>query len=497
MNPTDWLFIPLCVLTLVTVLFLFVLGATVVFPRKWDVALRDAALAEVERRFVGLGPRSQSDLIAADRMVGNCGKPADANDDTASSVLDAVLVLTDGSDRSLLDAELEGLRSHLESSALEQQVRVVAQVRSIRIARYLWAASAWFNTARFALVGFLWFFPRALPFLGRRLQKHGGALGIIGVVVGLLWAAVARATAPEGSAFDWFSVVSNVGLICAIAGMVIAVLGLYKAVLVTRFGAPRQWTRRGVMTGSVFVVYICVVLGLTWSGVVADWQWQLVRWGQNLEVTDDVGRWIGGLVLTLGVAYGLTNAYRWVRAPGMTLSNRIWILAGSPFLLVMLVLVVPFVLDIPSANVSWVLVVAGWFIVLLGVVALIAECVERVRKYRLLMQLGLLPPRRGFRWWALLTWVVAGITFNSALTLLLASTQRTADSAFFSVALSILNLLTGLWTLAAVPGIVVTALYVRRVSKAYEALRFQLAPPHPSLGATESEQCQVTSPHDN
>ncbi|MBT2486400.1 MULTISPECIES: hypothetical protein [unclassified Microbacterium] len=487
MNPTDWLFIPLCVLTLVTLLFLFVLGATVVFPRKWDVTLRDAALAEVERRFVGLGLRPQSDLIAADRMVGNGDKPADNNDDTASAVLDAVLVLTNRSDRSLLDAELDGLRSRLECSAIEQQVRMVARVRSIRVARYLWATSAWFNTARFALVGFLWFFPRVLPFLGRRLQKHGGALGIIGVVVGLLWAAVARATAPEGSAFDWFSVVSNVGLICAIAGMVIAVLGLYKAVLVTRFGAPRQWTRRGVITGSVFVLYICVILGLTWSGVITDWQWHLVRWGQTLEVTDDVGRWIGGLVLALAVAYGLTNAYRWVRAPGMTLSNRLWILAGSPILLVMLVLMVPFVLDTPFANVSWVLVVAGWVIVLLGMIASIAGCVEWMRKYRLLKQLGLLPPRRGFRWWALLTWVTAGIIFNSGLTLLLASNQHTADSALFSAALSILNLLTGLWTLAVIPGMVVTALYVRRINKAYEALRFQLAPPHPNLGTREGD----------
>lgn len=100
MNLTDLLFLPLFLLTLITLLLLVVLGATVVFPRKWEATLREAALAEVERRFVGLGPRSQADLIAAERLVGNGSGPADTEDDTASAVLDAVLVLTNGSDRS-------------------------------------------------------------------------------------------------------------------------------------------------------------------------------------------------------------------------------------------------------------------------------------------------------------------------------------------------------------------------------------------------------------
>ncbi len=241
---------------------------------------------------MGLGLRPQSDLIAANRMVGNGSKHAEIKVDTSSAVLDAVLVLTNRSDRSRLDEELESWRSRLESSAIDQQVRLVAGVPSIRVASYLWVASARFNTARFALVGFMWFLPRALPFLAQRLQKHGGALGIVGVIVGLLWAAVARATAQEGASFDWFSVVSNVGLICAIAGMVIAVLSLYKAVLVTRFGAPRKWTLRGIITGSAFVLLVCVLIGLGWSGVAANWQLQLVRWGQNLEVSDVVGRCI-------------------------------------------------------------------------------------------------------------------------------------------------------------------------------------------------------------
>ncbi len=171
----------------------------------------------------------------------------------------------------------------------------------------------------------------------------------------------------------------------------------------------------------------------------------------------------------------------------MTLSNRLWILTGSPFLIVMLIFVVIYLVDIPFANVSWVLIVTGWLVLFLGLIALTAQCVEWVKKYLLLKQLGLLVPRIGFRWWALLAWVAAGIIFNGMLTLLLALNRLAEQPALFSAALSILNLLGALWTLAGLPGMVVTTLYVRRVNKAYEALQFKLAPPHPHLGKPEGE----------
>lgn len=485
MNLMDWLFIPLFLLTLVTLLLLVILGATVVYPWNWGVALGEAAVGEIYRRFFGLGLRSQGDLIAAGRMLGGESKPANIEDNTTSTILDAVLVLTNGPSRSYLEAELGVLRSRLQSSAIDQQVQIVAGVRSIHVASYLWVASVWLNKARFTLTGFLWLFLRALPFLKRRLQKHNATLAIIGIVAGLLWAGIQRTTMPEGSRFDWPGVIGSVSIICAISGMVIAVLALYKAVLVTMFGAPRRWTPRGLVAGGVILLYICGVLGLSWFGVLADWQRHLFGWAESVHMADGVNRWVGGLALFLAIGYGLRNAYRWLRAPGMTLSSRLWILTVSPFLLVIFVLLVPFVLDIPYANVSWILNV-GWLSVLFGTIAVIVGCVEWVQKYRMVKHLGLLIPRKAFRWWALLTWIGAGLVFNSALLLLLSTNHHPEHSSLYSAGLSILSVLIGVWKLTFLPGVLIAALYARRIGKVYETMRFQLAPPHPNSAQTHA-----------
>lgn len=201
-------------------------------------------------------------------------------------------------------------------------------------------------------------------------------------------------------------------------------------------------------------------------------------------MTDEVGKWVTGILTVLAVGYLLRNAYRWIRASAMTISDRLWILPGSPILLMMLVLLVTAAFNIPSADISWVWAIAGWSIVILGIASLIA-CIEWVQKYLLLKRFGRTVPRKGFRWWAMLAWIVSGVVLNSAWPLLIRLGHQ-MDPAPYSASGSLLSLLIGLWTLALFSGFVVTALYVRRTARAYETLRLQLPPPHPGLSEADA-----------
>ncbi len=198
MDLTDWLFVPLSTLTAVTILLLVVLGGAVVFPGNWERELLQAASDEVERRFKHLGRRSQNDLIAAARLIGPERELGEPDEEAADLILTTVLVLTDRSDREKVDEELTALRARLQDSALRRHVQLVANVSSIRIASYMWRACDWLNRCVFAVAGFVWFFPKSLPFLSQRLQKHSGVLAVGGIIAGVVWAALTRAMTPEG-----------------------------------------------------------------------------------------------------------------------------------------------------------------------------------------------------------------------------------------------------------------------------------------------------------
>lgn len=483
MDLTDWLFVPLSTLTVVTILLLVVLGGTVVFPANWERELWQAARDEVERRFASLGPRSQNDLLAAARLVGPERELDEPNEEAADLVLSTVLVLTDRSDREKVDEELTALRTRLQDSALRRQAQLVANVSNIRIASYVWRSCDWLNRCFFAVAGFVWFFPKSLPFLSERLQKNSGTLAVSGLIAGIVWAAITRAMTPEGVSFDWLGLVGDVALIFALGGIVVAVLGLYKALLVSRFGAPHQWTRRGVITGVSFLAFIAIMVGLSTSGLLGQWQRGAALWVQEIEITDDAARWVGGAALAAFIVYLLRNCYRWVRMPGLNLSDRLWTVTGAPLLLLMLVLIVLFTIDVPTTGLAWLFTSTAWILLILGGLASVTATFEWIQKYRALRDVGHQVPRKGFRWWALIAWATIATTLAVVWPLLMTADLGAAMPALVVPLALLLDVVAAVWSLAFFPGAIITVLYVRRVAKAYDVVRFSLAPTHPLLGS--------------
>lgn len=131
MSITEWVFIPLSMLFLVSFGLLLMVGAAVARPTRWHQVIYAAGLHEVERRFVGLGPRSHTELYAADRLIGP--EPSDTGDEDAE-LIDAVLLLTDASDPAATEAELSAMRAILQDSAVRRQVNLVAGIPSLRLA---------------------------------------------------------------------------------------------------------------------------------------------------------------------------------------------------------------------------------------------------------------------------------------------------------------------------------------------------------------------------
>ncbi|PPI53164.1 hypothetical protein [Rathayibacter toxicus] len=485
MDPSNWLFVPLIELMIVTLVLLVVLGGTVVFPPNWGHDLQQAALDEVHRRFAGLGTRSQADFIAAARMIGAKRELSDSSDDTANIILTTVIVLTNASDPERIRKQLNGLRTRLQSTALRRQVALVSKVASIRIASYLWVACDWVHRCFFALVGLIWLLPRSCPFLAARLQRNSGVLGLIGIIAGIFWAALMRgATTPEGAAFDWLGLVGDVALIFTIGGIVVAVLGLYKTVLVSLVGAPRQWTRRGLVAGVSFVLCAVITIGVGLSGLLTQWQRNLAAWTQKIEMTDDAARWLGGAMVAATIIYLAWNGYQWVRRPGIWLSDRLWIIAASQPLLVMLVVVILFAADLPPSDFGWLSTSAACAMIILGCIATGTAGFEWIQKYRALRKLGRRVPRKGFRWWALITWVTLAFALGVTPPPLMTVDLRAMDPTLVIPLTVLLNVAAIVWMLAFFPGAIVTVLYVRRVSKAYETFRFSLAPEHPLLSGT-------------
>lgn len=496
MDLTDWLFVPLSTLTAVTILLLVVLGGAVVFPGNWERELLQAASDEVERRFKHLGRRSQNDLIAAARLIGPERELGEPDEEAADLILTTVLVLTDRSDREKVDEELTALRARLQDSALRRHVQLVANVSSIRIASYMWRACDWLNRCVFAVAGFVWFFPKSLPFLSQRLQKHSGVLAVGGIIAGVVWAALTRAMTPEGVSFDWLGLVGDVALIFALGGIVVAVLGLYKAVLVSRFGAPHEWTRRGVIAGVSFLAFIVITVGLGTSGLLAQWQRGAAAWVQEIEITDDVARWVGGAAFAAFIVYLLRTCYLWVRMPGLSLSDRLWIVAGVPLVLLMLVLIGLFTIGISMTGLAWLFISTAWIMLILGGIASLAASFEWIQKYRALRDLGHRAPRKGFRWWVLVTWVAIAVTLTVMWPLLLTAELRAAAPALVGPLGALFDVVAAVWSLAFFPGAVITVLYIRRVAKAYDVMRFSLAPTHPLLsgpGEPHSDASSVSS----
>jgi hypothetical protein len=475
---SEWVFVPVFMVFIVSFSLLLMVGAAVARPTQWNQAIYAAGLHEIERRLVGLGPRSHAELYAADRLIGP--EPSDTGVEDAELILDAVLLLTDASDRAATEAELSVMRAILQDSAVRRQVNLVARMPSLRLASLLWRGGKLLSECLFAFVGFRWFFPRSLPFLGRRLQKHGGVLGVVGIVLGMIWAWITRLTGPADAPFDWLSIVGSVVTATLILGVIVAILTLYKVLLTTRNGQPAVWTPQGVLAGAFILGTVVAMETLVLSGVFTEWQQSLMLWAKHIDFSHAVGRWaVAGLLVAL-FGYVIVNVIKKLRNRSMYLSARLGFLVFLPVFVLAPVAVIIYALGLPFDVLDGLLLPAGYLMLGIACVAAAVAAIEWVKKLRTLTAHGVRVPMKGFRWWEQVAWLVTGIVLNALTPLMTTSSAYTWDNAWYVVLGIAWNLLSALWALAFFPLVIIAALYVRRVARTYDRLRFRYAAPHPN-----------------
>ncbi|GAB3803411.1 hypothetical protein GCM10028798_22230 [Humibacter antri] len=481
---------PIFITALLFLTLTLTVGATSLWPAQWDRKLYAAGEAEISRRFADYRALPQVDHIAARRLLGHKPRPVWGDYDRETTILAAVSVMTNAEDRARLSAELQARRVQLEVTALRRQVRLVARISNFAIASYLWSALRTANALEFSLCGLIWFLPHTVPFLVRVHGKHLAGATIGGALLGVLVAGFTVAGSPNGSSTDWAGIAGGTAMISLLAALVTATFGLFKAFLTTRFGAVRQWTRKGITSSVVLVVFVGSFLYLDLSGVFGQRTEALTVGTQHLHFSTQESHWIGGILLLAFTGYNIHNAWAWVRNRTVKLSNRIQSATALLFLLLLAVLIVSFLLNLPVTSARWILL--GGMLTVLSVAfgGLVMAAVEWVQKYRAIARAGWTVKRRGFRWWALISWCSA-LVAQATSELIGPLRPSAANPVLYDVVGAVFSLITLACVIAFCPGVIITVLYVQRVSAVYRDLQHLQSPDHPALAS--DEWCETRS----
>src|SRR5699024_2580522 len=140
---------------------LIVLGVAAAYPPTWNETIRKVAQLEIQRRFEGFGPRTQTEFNAAARMYGR--ESSFRSGSSEKSVSDALQTVS-GYTEIALEAELNPIRNRLGTRAAKRQVRLVSNISSIRVASYLWPLGNLVSKAEFAVAGVKWLCSRMAQF---------------------------------------------------------------------------------------------------------------------------------------------------------------------------------------------------------------------------------------------------------------------------------------------------------------------------------------------
>jgi hypothetical protein len=482
MTLSFWL---ICSLLAMTAALVLVVGGRSLQPPQWNQTVYIAAQEEVARRFGHRCPPSQGELAAANRLIGEAPRSSAGSDAAAEEamLLSAIAVLTDDTHHARVDTALTALREDLARSALQRQLNLVAHVPSIHIASRLWGIARVVNVCAFASVGLIRLLRMALPRFDRHIGRAVNRVAASGFVLAVLATAVIYAVTPDKRSFELWSTVGDVSTVIAAVAVGAATGRLYWAFAVVQYGRPRHWSVKGFSIGVALTLFVLAMVALDLSGRFGIWLDRLSRFEASIRIDGQVSAWLGsGLMLACTVLF-LKRAYDWIRVANMRASDRLWIAVLMWILAGVGAEVVVLGTGIGPTATAWVLRVCGWGGLALAALACALWCLEWSLRLRALRASGWRVARKGFRWWALIAWVaVAGAaSLASPLTSPVGPFAHNATAyQLCGAAVGVLELTAAL---ALYPGAVITALYVRRVGKAYRELEFSAAPPHPGLAA--------------
>lgn len=480
MQFISWLLYPIYSLFLLSALLLVLLGGSVLFPPDWGHSLHEAAQLEIKRRFLHRPPLTLKESHAIDRLLGSPPEKQTNSADSFQFTLDAVMVLTGSNKQESITRELLQGQETLKKLALRRQVDMVSNVENIHLASYLWTLCRYFNQVYFVLRSFLWFFPRAQPFLLARLKDGVEKYSLTAIVLGLLGLGIMNA-GQENRASSWLNFIGSIMTILALTGVAHATLKLHEAVYVRQFGPINTWSAgEKILRFAIFCLSLILIL-LFLTGHLQQWFTSLEIWLQSQRLTHSLPRWLQAVLTACITGIFLIQGFRVSSNRFLALSERIAVFIITPYFVLLLVHLLLFVQSDTSSIPSWAYITTVAVSFVATIAYCITWCIERWREYSLLRHKGISVPRKGFRWWTTLLWLSSSVLLPLSEALVRTLNSRNAligEPLFYE---SLLALAAMLWALSAFPILTISYLFVRRIGKEYRKYEFRSAPAHPLL----------------
>jgi len=480
----SWLLYPVFFITLIFLSVITATGIAAVYPTDWAQSIYKAGIEEVRRRRVNIAHLSQSESIAAGRLIGH--EPAQLAADSTKGIINMISMLTADPNTDQLKAELQQRRVQLETLGLRFQIQLVARTPSFIVASYLWSVGRLAIPIWFAWNGFRWFLPRTIPFLSKQFRKYLTTMTIIGVLLGVVWAWLNYIVISQDPTFDWLATAGEVATFCTIVAIISPAVQLLWKIFTLQFGTPKQWSHKGIILGVCITTLCSTFFFLISSGLFVRWASILCGYLQELLQHTTISIWAGEFLILGFLAYLLRNAWTWISNPRITYSSRLSSLSGAILILSCMVASVC-ALGVSTYTTSVIIKTSMWILLGVSALTIIAWLVEWTRKYRDLRKSAVMIHQKGFRLWALIAWA-ALVLVLSALTPIFDHFPETS-TIIWKICVITYEILTFIVIVTSIPGFVITAFYIKRVSRLHRDWEFMLALPHPYLDTKPHSVC--------
>ncbi|PPF65024.1 hypothetical protein C5E11_02905 [Clavibacter michiganensis] len=394
--------------SLVVVFFMVligVFGSVAMKSPSWDAEFWSLAHRELRRRGLTTRQLSISETQSWQRFAGQTQVAPEPDMRFRDGVLDTVAVLVGAGDHAKVRAYLDGRSDILMRAALTDVSSSVQKIANLNIASRVWVVRRW--VALFVVLGqgLVWFLPRCLRRVAKVIERYMAAATILGIVGGLLyWGFVDDAKEPSEGGVGWVNFVGIVVTVGTVVALVLAVGQQFLLVAVAVAGPVRAWTRKGIMTAAIFLVFAIGMLVLLKSGAWTRWQLDANRFLIDLLDDTPAGDWLGKILLTAIIAFAVYRALGWARARWVKVGDRVSAIAGATVFTLFGVVLLLFVLGAPNEVVVPVMYVFLSSFVIFGLLDVVFSIAEWTRKYRVLRASGIEVRRGWFRWRILWAW---------------------------------------------------------------------------------------------
>lgn len=455
-----WIGWSLALIITVFTVWMLTAGALAARSPSWDSALYAAARNELIERGFQRAKFSDADDRFIKEFLGREPNVVDPSMDVR--LIDAIGKLTDATGRDF--ERLNQIRERTLNEALSRQHAIVARISTPWLVIKLWKMRKGISTVQVGALGLRWFIPLYVSRTRKIGERYLTTATLIGVWLGLLYWGFSQLDRQE-TPVDGLTIVGIVVTLSSSIGLVATAGRQMYAVAVVWWGPRSSWTLKGLLTAFSAATVVSTFLFLTMTGRLQIFAVATSAWLASQTNMSGRPELVGGAMMLVLVAYMIYNGISGAFARHLTMTARVSRASGALFLSAFAAAIVMFILDVsePFSSPTIYALVAAVLVAVLSSTA--ASVVEWANEYRSLRQARIHIPRRGFRWWALYSWV-AGLLAVSIPTFFMQELTLLSSMSLFGQTMTVTVLVINLsLALTFWPGVVVTALYFRRVSK--------------------------------